>query len=197
VLNHLIERATTRAVGLTVVVVIVVAVVPVTVLSVAPGDDSVGRVVSQVSHARTHPTSAPAKVPARVKFRSDAEALIASLKSAEAGCVASITAGMTSSSHRASETQPILASATNRLDAAVRPLTARVQKDVDDVARARTLSPQQLAAYVADIDTIRLIALPTNTNKGSIANLCAAVTVQVEQQLAALPPPGDGSDGGD
>jgi hypothetical protein len=198
VLNQLVEHVTTKAVAVTVVAVIVVAVVPVTVLSVAPGDDSVGRTpTGPASHARTNSVPTAKKVPPRVKFQSDADDLIAALRGAEAGCVASITGVITSSGHPAGQTQPILDAARKRLDGTVQPLVARVQRDETDVARARLLTRQQLDTYVADIDTIRLMALPTTTNKGSIANLCSTLVAQVQQQVAALPRPTDGGDGGD
>ena len=197
-LNRLVEHVTAKAVAVTVVAVIVVAVVPVTVLSVAPGDDSVGRTATGLaSHARKHSAPAPKKVPARVKFQSDADDFIAAMKGAEATCVASITGVITSSGHPAGQTQPILDAARKKLDGAVQALVAKVQRDETEVARARLLTRQQLDTYVADIDTIRLMALPTATNKGSIANLCSTLVIQVQQEVAALPRPTNGGDGGD
>lgn len=198
VLRQLIERVTAKAVAITIVVIIVVVGVPVTVLSVAPGDDSAVRGAGAASHARTHPTATPKKVPPRLKFKSDGDDLIAALKKAEGACDASLAAVIANSGLPAAQTKPILDKAHARLDASVQPLIGKVQGDEDDVARARTLTPQQLGTYQTDLENIRRIALGSGDKQGSIAILCTSLTAQVQQQIAALkPPPTNGGDGGD
>jgi hypothetical protein len=201
VLRQLIERVSAKAVAVTIVVVIVVIVVPATVLSVAPGDDSAVRGAAAASHARTQPTATPKKVPPRVKFKFDSEDLIAALRSAEAACLASLTALTTSSGLTVDQSKPILDNARARLDIGVVPLVIRVRADEYEVARARTLTPQQLAVYVTEISSVRLSALGTGDKQGSIAVVCSTLTAQVQQQIAILKPPpapsGDGDDSGD